>query len=212
MTRIDNTNQLQGWRQATEEELKVIQGIFLKEAKQEKGLDSVANIFFGLFGGLSLMGSCSIFNFITQSFRENEIMDTLILAIMMIASFLFGIVLIKELVNSKNTANKFFDAINTNKLKVNDVEIVEVISLRGVGNGTDGHRVKVKDMFDNYCDENIVFECKNGYKKTKAILIDIPISENENGIVSRTRVIPCKEYDERLWNIGLFNYNRNSNR
>ena len=211
LDKVLNVHELQGWRLARAEELQVIQGFFLKEAQKEKKIDRSTDVIFGFFAVLSLMGTIKISDFVLQTYAQNEITDTVLLILVAIGLALIAIFLIRTIITSskKKTVEKYFDAISTNMLRVNDVEIVEVVSLRGIGSAaTDGHRVKVKDMYGNYCEENIVFECCNGYQKTKALLIDITISKNEAGVISRKRVIPCKEYDPRLWSIGLNNYKR----
>lgn len=209
MDKVSKTSELQGWRTADDDELKVIQGILLKGANNEKGSSSVMKVGLFIFIGVCLVGVKNLVDYIFIAVGNGDIGSALILLVMILVLLLIlfglGMTLIKNL--TRKTAETYYEAINTNKLRVMDVQIEEVISLRGIGRGTDGHRVKVKDMYDVYCEENIVFECCNGYQKTRGILIEVPMREDENGIISRKCVIPCKEKDPRLWHIGMKNYN-----
>lgn len=208
LARVDNVSQLQGWRKANEEELKVIQGIMLKGASIEKGSSNVINSILGLFMLACLVGvkNFSGYIFIAKSNgRSGDIpVFVVVIIVLLLIAIGIGVVIFNNL--KKNTAERYYDAINTNKLRVLDVKIEEIISLRGVGRGADGHRVKVSDRYGTYCEENIVFECCNGYQKTNGILIDVPMRQDENSTVSRKCVIPCKEKDPRLWHIGMKHY------
>lgn len=209
MVKVNKTNELQGWRLANEEELKVVQGILLKGARFEIKSSGIMNFSFVLFLFACISGIKVLIDYISIALRSGNNGDVVILAGMIVVLLLISIVLGINLIKSitKKTEKTYYEAINTNKLRVVDIQIEEVISLRGIGSGIDGHRVRVKDMYDVYCEENIVFECCNGYQKTKGLLIDVPIREDENGVISRKCVIPCKENDPHLWRIGMKNYN-----
>lgn len=210
LDRVSKVSELKSWRLASREELKVIQGLFLRNAGTEKGAENVINAILAIFAFLCLCGVKKMIDFILIAISRNAMDDVLFFVVLIIlllgVALALGILIIKNI--TRKTAETYYEAINTNKLRVVDVQIVEVISLRGIGKGTDGHRVKVRDMNDVYCEENIVFTCCNGYQKTKGLLIDVPIREDENGIVSRKCVIPCKENDPRLWNMGMRNYSK----
>lgn len=210
MNKINKINELQGWRNAEDEELQVIQGILLKGAKVEKKSSGIINVVLVFFIFACFSGIKTLVDYIFIALERGDNGDVVILVGMILVLLLISIGLGMNFIQSitKKTAETYYEAINTNKLRVVDVQIEEVISLRGIGRGIDGHRVKVKDMYGMYCDENIVFECCNGYQKTKGLLIDVPMREDENGIISRKCVIPCKEKDPRLWNIGIKNYNK----
>lgn len=208
LARVDNINQLQGWRKANEDELKVIQGILLKGASIEKGSGNVINVVLSLFALACLVGVKEFVGYIFVALSNGKSNDIPVFVIIIVVLILIALGLVILIFRNlkKNTAKTYYDAINTNQLQVLDIKMEEIISLRGVGRGTDGHRVKVSDMYGTYCEENIVFECCNGYQKTKGILIDVTMSQGEKGIVSRKCVIPCKEKDPRLWHIGMKNY------
>ena len=214
MDRVSSVDEFQGWREAKGEELQVIQGCFLKDAQLKKQNTKISNVIFGVFTILCLMGAISILEFIIATFRENEIADTVFLSVILIGLLFIAVAFIKIPINSykRKTSDKLFDAIYSNKFRVNDVEIVEVTAFLGLGDGPGGHEVKVKDMYGNYCDEDIFFVCHNGYQKTGALLVDIPILENGEQLFCVQRVIPCKEFDPVLWNIGLKNYNKYVNK
>ncbi len=202
---VYDTGKLYGWRTPDGEELKVAKGLMMNDAKSSVRTGGVMNVFLVVFSTVSFYGAWNMLLYLMDPSTRDGMRDTVLMAVLFAVLLITGILLAKMAFGSfrDKTGELQREAIRENNIRINDVEIHEVITLRGVGEGIDGHRVKVKDMTGTYCNENIEFVCLNGYKKTKALLMEVPVGEEVRKIV-----IPCKEYDQKIWDVGTKYHDR----
>lgn len=220
MNRVVSANELQIWRSVSNEEAKVIQGIIRKEAKDAKRSSIIINSLLAFYILVLPIEIILLVNCVFVALERKDsygvfALISLIIGISLII-FILGKSLFKSLrikLLSKKDTQPYYETIKPHLIKAVDVQIEEIIFQGELNRGKDyinidciGNIVKVKDRYDTYCDTLFMCESYNGCQKTKAILFEVPIFEEEDGI-SIMKVIPCKEYDPRLWSIGLKNYN-----
>ena len=214
MNKVPNANELKGWRTPSQEEVCVIQGILFTEAKNENKAEKKVNILYSVVIYVCVLGIIEIAKLSKLMMKNSDYGLLIFMCIVFLLVCFVALFFLKMLIiNIKDKVSKsFMDAIRKQRFLVNNVEIEDVISLHGVSKGIGGHCAIIKDELGTICDEKIVYMCCNGYKKTRALLIHVSDIRNAADIVDKKYVIPLQEYDERLWNIGLLNYNRRFNR
>jgi len=208
---VNKICELQGWRKAEGEELKAIQGYFIKDALHNKQNGTIVDGLCVIFASIAAGFALTLYEFITKAYKQNEVGDTIILMCMMIGCILVSLALAKTIIKSKrkNRDEKYISVISNNEFMVNDIEIKEIIFHQNTISGFSHYWAKVMDLYGNCYEEEILFERYYGYKKTKkALLISFPLTVNENDTVYINRILAYKEDDENAWNIGIKNYNK----
>lgn len=209
---VYNTDKLQGWRNANSEELKVAKGLLLYNAKSSKSSSTILKVFLAVFSYVSIAGALGVVQNSTVFIREGDFFHMLLCLVVVLVLGIFGVFLGVEFVKGvvSKSDSLYLEAIKNDRIRVNDVEIYK-LTYTGVGNVDSPTRcyARVKDCCGTYCnEEGIEFICTNVHKETKGLIIEVIYSDSKGNALRKKCVIACREYDPKIYEVGMNYYNK----
>lgn len=210
--KIEKIDELVGWREAFNEEKKIIQGILLDTVSGENKTLRMVKFYLILFTLAGVAGAGKFFEFAKIAIAGKDYMSTVILGVIIFGclalSYHLGKMLFIYIV--EKPVKVFEEAIRQGHFRVMDVEIVEEIKNQNVRDNLDGHYVRVRDMQGIVCNEILRIRFANNYKGREAILVEVllNVSEKAQKKITRTIVLPTKSSSKYTWEKGLKLYQK----
>jgi len=194
------------YRKSSGEELKMLQGFLLEDAKYEIKSVRQENAVAFVMMFVAFAVTISLSKYLQPVIAAKDIVGLLIIGTMACGIWYATIRCMLTLIRNmkSNWAKKYYETIVDNEFRVQNVTIVEARHLHRLRNNLGGTVVKIKDVNGVLFDKEYVFKYWDNYSLGNALLIEIPLGDGD----VKQIVFPCKQESQSTWDKGIKFYNK----